>query len=208
MTATNQPQTRSCACTHRLGGALYERGTCPPALHAKVQAKLAELANRKSQDKEVDNKTQAAIKQSLADIADKLVSSQSATEQIGAKVGEVQTGICTLLEYQKENDELKTKLAHKTKECDRIEGQKAHLTRSLNSKDARIDLLESQIKIFQSQASVWAQERAAFLEAESIYKDERRVLFRQLDVQKTLDQASKILDDYQRESGHKRRLEA
>lgn len=190
-------------------GVTYERGTCQPALHAKLQAKLAEMDSKKADSKELDDKTQLAIKHSLADISEKLTSNQNVTDQIGAKVGEVQTGVCEIIpNYLKEIEDLKTKLAHKTKECDRIEGQKAHLTRNINSKDARIDLLEAQVKIFQTQAAVWAKERAAFLETEADNKEERRILLRQLDVHQTIDQAAKILDDYQQQAGRKRRHEA
>ena len=43
----------------------YTRGTCPPALLAKVQAKQA-AAKEQSSTKEFDEKTMAAIKQSMA----------------------------------------------------------------------------------------------------------------------------------------------
>ena len=181
----------------------YERGTCQPALHAKLQSKLAEFAKAaESGARELDEKTQMAIKQSLADLDGRMETTRTAVTQIGTQIGEVQNGVCSIIpDYQKEIEELKTRLAHKTKECDRIEGQKAHLTRVINSQDARIE-------IFQSQAVIWTKERAALLETESILKKEKGILLHQLEASKIIENAAKLLEDYEREPGRKRRIGA
>lgn len=155
-------------------GVTYERGTCQPALHAKLQANLAEMESKKADSKELDDKTQLAIKHSLADIAEKLTSNQNATGQIGAKVGEVHTGITTILEYQKENDELKAKLAHKTREVDRIEGQTAYKTLLIRD-------LEIEVESLKSREAMLVKERASNKELVSTLQDLNGTLSRQLD---------------------------
>ena len=189
-------------------GVTYERGTCQPALHAKLQAKLAEMESKKADSKELDDKTQLAIKHSLADIAEKLTSNQNATDQIGAKVGEVQTGITTILEYQKENDELKAKLAHKTREVDRIEGQTAYKTRLIRD-------LEIEVESLKSREAMLVKERASNKELVTTLQDLNGTLSRQLDaviqqleVNRAIQNAARILEDYEQQSGRKRRHEA
>lgn len=189
-------------------GVTYERGTCQPALHAKLQAKLAEMESKKADSKELDDKTQLAIKHSLADIAEKLTSNQNATDQIGAKVGEVHTGITTILEYQKENDELKAKLAHKTREVDRIEGQTAYKTRLIRD-------LEIEVESLKSREAMLVKERASNKELVTTLQDLNGTLSRQLDaviqqleVNRAIQNAARILEDYEQQSGRKRRYEA
>lgn len=188
-------------------GVTYERGACQPALHAKLQAKLAELASKKADSKELDDKTQLAIKHSLADIAEKITFNQNATDQIGAKVGEVQTGIMTILEYQKENDELKAKLAHKTREVDRIEGQTAYKTRLIRD-------LEIEVESLKSREAMLVKERASNKELVTTLQDLNGTLSRQLDAviqqleaNRVINNAAKILEDYEQQSGRKRRHE-
>jgi septal ring factor EnvC (AmiA/AmiB activator) len=50
-----------------------------------------------------------------------------------AQLSGIQDGVCNVIpDYQKEIAKLKQDLAHKTKLCDRIEGQKGRLTMEIN----------------------------------------------------------------------------
>lgn len=188
-------------------GVPYERGTCPPALHAKVQAKLAAFAKRaEAGARELDEKTQLAIKQSLADLDDKIKATQtiirnnqsmlnqtqstvsqtqSTVALIDVKMEEVQNGVCSIIpDYQKEIEQLKARLAHKTREVDRIEGQKGRLTHVNNELTAVKEGLEWQLKRkteeLDRKAMEWQIERATLLE--------------QVNLCKTIEEAKQIKD--------------
>jgi len=95
------------------------RGTCPPALQAKV---LEKQAAEKTNTQEFDAKTKEAIARSLA-----------LQEDTFTNVEQIKDGVCTVIpDYQRNIEELKRVVAHKTKECDRIEFAKAQQTRKLN----------------------------------------------------------------------------
>ena len=76
------------------------------------------------------------------------------------------------------------------------------------SKDARIELLETNVQLFQAQAALWAKERTVLMEAETILKDKVQVLIQQLEANQVINNAAKILEHYEQESGRKRRQEA
>jgi hypothetical protein len=157
-------------------GITYSRGTCPPALLAKVQAKQAAArAAAVSTSKEFDEKTLAVIKQSLEDNKEamikvengmqsqvvkldgiengmqsqvvkldgiengmqsqvvKLDGIENGMQSQVVKLDGIQDGVCNVIpDYQREIVKLREALAHKTKLCDRIEGQKGRLTMEIN----------------------------------------------------------------------------
>ena len=108
------------------GWTLVTRGTCPPALQAKV---LEKQSADKTNVQEFDAKTKEAIARSLAlqeDTNAKVVS-------VGTDVEQIKDGVCGVIpDYQRKIEELERVVAHKTKECDRIEFAKAQQTRKLN----------------------------------------------------------------------------
>jgi hypothetical protein len=120
----------------------YSRGTCPPALLAKVQAKQA-AAREVSATKEFDEKTLAAIKQSVAlqeETKAVVVKVEGSLQSQEVKLDGIQHGMCHVIpDYQREIEQLRQKLAHKTALCDRIEGQKGRLTYEINKLKLELD---------------------------------------------------------------------
>ena len=131
----------------------YTRGTCPPALVAKVQAKkAAEALIQSSSSKEFDEKTLAAMRQSLAlqeetkaavvKVEGGLESVKDGIQSQVVKLEGIEHGVCHVIpDYQKEIALLKSQLAHKTALCDRIEGQKGRLTYEINRQ--KLEIAES-----------------------------------------------------------------
>jgi chromosome segregation ATPase len=97
--------------------------------------------------KEFDEKTSAAIKFSLEAHAVKLEAIEDGVQAHAVKLEaigdgvqaqtvdlvDIKQGVCNVIpDYQQEIKQLKEALAHKTKLCDRIEGQKGRLTMEIN----------------------------------------------------------------------------
>jgi hypothetical protein len=122
----------------------YTRGTCPATLLAKVQAKQA-AAREASTTKEFDEKTLAALKQSVAlqeETKAAVVKVEGSLQNQAVKLDGIQHGMCNVIpDYQREIEQLKQKLTHKTALCDRIEGQKGRLTYEINK--LKLELEES-----------------------------------------------------------------
>ena len=111
-----------------------------------------------------DEKMQIGIKISLENLDCQVVDVHEDVKSIEGKVDAMQQCVVTIIpDYQKENLSLKSQQAHKTKECDRIEGQKAHQTRIINMEDGKIDILESRVKNLEEKEAIWNRERAAKL---------------------------------------------
>lgn len=96
----------------------YIHGMTGEALLNKARTKLN--ANRQAQvSAEFDEKTQAALKESLT--------------TIDGKVDKVAEGVCTIIpDYIRQIDALKLVVAHKTKECDRQEYERGRKTEECN----------------------------------------------------------------------------
>lgn len=127
--------------SQKKSGEGFTRGVCTPALYTKLHAKMEE-AHRQEQlgAKEFDEKTAAAIKFSLDSIeqgvqkqAADLVDIKQGVQSQGIELVDIRQGVCNVIpDYQNEIKGLKEALAHKTKLCDRIEGQKGRLTMEIN----------------------------------------------------------------------------
>jgi archaellum component FlaC len=145
-------------------GIKYSRGPCPPALLAKVQAKqqAAALAEA-SASREFDEKTMAAIKQSLEQQQEVMVKVEGGLQSQAAelngikndvqsqvvKLEGIENGVCNVIpDYQNEIRTLKEALAKKTAACDTIEGKLAHKTRIINQQDTYIATLELEKQIW------------------------------------------------------------
>jgi hypothetical protein len=126
----------------------YTRGTCPEKLYKKAYDKM-EAANKQELlgAKEFDEKTAAAIKFSLETHAVKLEAIEDGVQAHAVKLEaiedgvqaqtvdlvDIKHGVCNVIpDYQQEIKQLKEALVHKTKLCDRIEGQKGRLTMEIN----------------------------------------------------------------------------
>lgn len=169
------------------------RGECSSQLMAKAKAKLERHQEEKAAKNEYDEKLQMGIKMSLENLDGKVVDVHEDVKSIEGKVDAMQQCVVTIIpDYQKENMSLKSQLAHKTKECDRIEGQKAHQTRIINMQDGKIDILESRVKNLEEKEAIWKRERAAFAESEAVWKEEKTILMQSL---KNQVETSKILSD-------------
>lgn len=114
----------------------YTRGHCPPSLLDKAMTKRETIKAAQQKQKpsqEFDEKTAAAIKHSLETSAVKLEHIELGVQSQAAQLSGIQDGVCNVIpDYQKEIAKLKQDLAHKTKLCDRIEGQKGRLTMEIN----------------------------------------------------------------------------
>ena len=147
----------------------HSRGICPPALLAKVHAKQA-AAKEQSSSKEFDEKTMAAIKQSMVlqeetkaavvKVEGSLQSVQDGMQSQVVKLEGIQQGVCNVIpDYQNENKSLKEALVKKTAACDTLEGKLGHKTRVINQQDTYIATLEEEKKVW----GLWARERADLL---------------------------------------------
>jgi chromosome segregation ATPase len=126
----------------------YTRGTRPEKLYKKAHDKMEEAHKQELLGaKEFDEKTSAAIKFSLEAHAVKLEAIEDGVQAHAVKLEaigdgvhsqavdlvDIKQGVCNVIpDYQVEIKQLKEALAHKTKLCDRIEGQKGRLTMEIN----------------------------------------------------------------------------
>ena len=152
----------------------YTRGTCTPALLAKVQAKqqAAALAEA-SAPKEFDEKTMAAIKLSLEQQQEVMGKVEGGLQSQALELNEIkndvqsqvlkldgiENGVCNVIpDYQNEIKTLKEALAHKTALCDTVEGKLAHKTRVVNQQNDYISKLEEQHKSHLLEQLAWSRE--------------------------------------------------
>lgn len=146
-------------------GLSYRRGTIPPALLAKVQAKQEAAKNLSADKKEMDEKTARAMQESLKLNYAKLETIDTNVQSQGVKLDGIQQGVCQVIpDKQKEIDSLKEALAHKTKLCDSMEGKVAYKTRIINQLDARIAQLEQANLDHITERQAWITEKADLLQ--------------------------------------------
>lgn len=146
-------------------GPAYLRGTIPPALLAKVQAKQEAAKNLSADKKEMDEKTARAMQESLKLNYAKLETIDTNVQSQGVKLDGIQQGVCQVIpDKQKEIDSLKEALAHKTKLCDSMEGKVAYKTRIINQLDARIVQLEQANLDHITERQAWITEKADLLQ--------------------------------------------
>lgn len=175
----------------------YTRGTCPPALFAKVQAKkAAEAIVKASSSKEFDEKTMAAMKLSLAlqeETKAAVVKVEGGLESVKdgilsqvVKLEGIEHGVCNVIpDYQKEIALLKSQLAHKTALCDRIEGQKAYQTREINKVNGEKEALTRENKRLAAQLQ----------ENIDTWTREKFILTEQVDLCRSIGQARQITEE-------------
>ena len=215
---SNESATNALLRLHTNQGITYERGTCPDALARKLEVKLAEHA-KSSKNKEFDEKTQAAVKQSMAEmeaklgtvdtkldmVGDKMETTKTAVAEVGTKIDTVQNGVCGIIpDYQRENEDLRKKLAHKTKECDRIEFQKTRDTRMINEKDVSIRGLQAQVKHLQEEKTALETVVAEHRRHITTIEYQNYTLVNQLNVSNIIADAKEIKDFIENELKRRR----
>ncbi len=165
--------------SQKKSGEGYTRGTCTPALYAKLHAKMEE-AHRKEQlgAKEFDEKTSAAIKLSLEEHTVKLESIgnnvQSNTVELEVIKGDVQSQAVELVHIkqgvenvipvlQGEIKDLKEALSKSNAARDTTEGKLGHKTRIINQQDAYIMKLEEEQVLLVREKQAWIHEKNKLL---------------------------------------------
>lgn len=164
----------------RIDGAksVYTRGTCPPQLEAKVEAKLKAQEEQKaaSASKEFDEKTAAAIQQSLEDCKDSMVKQVVKLEEIGSQVVKlegIEHSVCAVIpDYQRDNALLKDALCRKTAACDSIEGKLAYKTRIINQQDAYIAKLEQNVALFADKEKTWIAQQQSYMQQITVLQEQ------------------------------------
>ena len=120
-------------------GCSFQNGTPNKDLLEKTQLKFDAEMQKGTDDEKNQAKFEAGIKQSLEDVGGKV-------DQMDGKIDNVQQGVCVIIpDYQKMLKESMDKLAHKTKEVDRIENKMGRVTHENNMLSERIDDLERKL---------------------------------------------------------------
>jgi len=129
-------------------GYSYRSGDCQEALLTKTQARFAESQKKQQETSEFDEKIKEAINRSLALQED----TNAKVAAVGGDVELIKDGVCAVIpDYQRKIEELERIVAHKTKECDRIEYAKAQKTRQVNELMAAMELVRDEKNNTQAQ---------------------------------------------------------
>ena len=150
----------------------FSRGTCPPALLAKVQAKRAEASRQQqASSQEFDEKTAAAIKQSLEAQELQLEKINTGVQSQAGELVDIKHGVCNVIpDYQNEIKTLKDALVHKTKLCDRIEGQKGRLTMEINKLNWELSESLEEKQLLRTDKLTLTKKVHELLEQQDMYK--------------------------------------
>ncbi len=115
----------------------FKAGECQEALLAKTQAKLAE-SKKKPDTAELDEKTSAAIKQSLAEIE----TVKFKVEGVDGKVDTIQEGVCQIIpDLKAENEKLKKSIKDLVLSRDQQEYKTGIATARINVEIEKADKL-------------------------------------------------------------------
>ena len=144
------------------------RGTPSEALRAKAEGKWQAEQSAQQSRSELDEKTQAAIKESLSMVNDAVIVVKEevirGNETLQTKIGSVQQGVCeTIPYYQAEIARLKASLQHQTLLADRAEKRLADTTRiknklketteELDAAKKRIAEVEKTVRLYETMES-------------------------------------------------------
>ena len=123
-------------------GYSYRCGDCQEALLTKTQAKFAESQKKQQETSEFDEKTAAAIKQSLADLGETNKQSLAEIGAVNEKVDNIQEGVCHIIpELKAENERLKKVNQDLVLSRDQQEAKTARATQRINVECERADKL-------------------------------------------------------------------
>ena len=126
-------------------GYSYIFGECQVALFTKTRAKFGE-SQKKQETFEFDEKTAAAIKQSLADLGETNKQSLAEIEAVSGKVDKVQEGVSQIIpELKAENDKLKQKIKELVLSRDQQEQKTGVATARINMEIDKADKLGVEI---------------------------------------------------------------
>ena len=112
---------------------LYEVGTCTPSLHARASAQLAAY---EEDEEEFDEKKDAALKRSIADLHTEVTSH-------GTTLRSVDTHIAKLTFAEAEIKRLTAALVHSKLLCDRVEYDKGKCTKEIRRLTELMDTLQA-----------------------------------------------------------------
>jgi len=118
----------------------YVMGTVNKDLMDTTKIKMENEKKKTQENGKNEAKFQAGLKQSMEDMGGKV-------DNMNGKIDNVQQGVCVIIpDYQKMLKDNMDKLAHKTKEVDRIEHKMGQKTHEINVLSERIDDLEQKLK--------------------------------------------------------------
>ena len=114
-------------------GMEFIKGNANKELWDKTQKKFDLEMQKKEEDAKNQAKLDEGIKQSLAEVGNKLGNIGSKVDNMDGRMNSVQQGVCVIIpDYQKMLKENMDKLVHKTKEVDRIENRMGRVTHENN----------------------------------------------------------------------------
>jgi len=141
-------------------GSQYTKGVCSEPLLIKAKSKLAEM-QAPLKGAEADEKMKAAIKMSLADMENKIDNVGDKVDNVEGKIDNMHNRVCNIIpDYQMELKELKEKLAHKTKEVDRIEYYKGLVTKERNQLREQIYQIQDEANDLRAKNQMFVKELA------------------------------------------------
>ena len=111
----------------------HMKGEANKDLWDKTQHKYDAEMQKKEENEKNQAKLDEGIKQSLAEVGNKLGNIGSKVDNMDGRMNSVQQGVCVIIpDYQKMLKENMDKLVHKTKEVDRIENRMGRVTHENN----------------------------------------------------------------------------
>lgn len=170
---------------------VIRRGTCPPALLAKVKAKQAEAERQELLDSvEQKEKCDAAMKHSLEVQAVKLeginnnMQSQAVKlESHGVKLESIENGVCNVIpDLQSKNADLEKEVKLQKSLRDTTEGKLGHKTRLINQQDAYITQLEEERKVLIEGKHAWGREKEVFIEDRHAWEQEKNAFLNRISI--------------------------
>ena len=144
-------------------GYSYRSGDCQEALLTKTQARFAESQKKQQETSEFDEKTVAAIKQSLAELGE--TNKQSLAEigavsgkvdYVGTKVNNIQQGVCEIISELKAKIEFQDRVIQEVKlSRDQQEAKTAQATKRINVEIEKVDKLS--MEIIELKTKLWSK---------------------------------------------------
>jgi hypothetical protein len=182
-------------------GVEYTYGKVKDTLMQKATSKHEANKWKASIEDEFNEKTAKVLIKSMEDVDLKVDELKQGVcvqipEQlggIGTSVVKMEQSICTVIpDYQRENEELKNKLVHKTKEVDRIEYNMGLMTRKNNLMIAEVEGAKEAVKVME--VKVADRDNTIQLQQDII-----KSLREQIDQLKVMDNARWIMEHTDRE---------
>lgn len=191
-------------------GIKVTRGSCSKQMQDRLEEKEQTV---KDIDKEFDEKTAAAIQFSLKTIGEdmhsqvvkldgiqsqvvKLEKIENDVQSQSADVVDIKNGVCGVIpDYQRKITSLEEALAHKTKLCDRIEGQKGRLTMEINRLMWGTGELNDKVESLQKEKCLQSKKIQELQDQLDVYKAIALLKQMQEETQRTADILASTLEE-------------